>query len=123
MYTLSVETKFASAHQLREYQGKCENLHGHSWKVQVVVTAQSLNSIGLAIDFTELKRITNDVVGPLDHTCLNSLTPFSHINPSSENIAHWIFDSIKQKLSGYKVNLKSVTVWESESASATYSEE
>jgi len=123
MYTLTVEMKFASAHQLRQYMGRCENLHGHSWKVQVSVTAQKLNKIGLAMDFTELKRITNEIVSPLDHTCLNSLPPFTDINPSSENIACWIFNSLKEKLLGYEVKLKSVTVWESDTASATYTEE
>jgi 6-pyruvoyltetrahydropterin/6-carboxytetrahydropterin synthase len=123
MYTLRVEMNFASAHQLREYQGRCENLHGHSWKVQVSVTAQKLNEIGLAMDFTELKRITKEIVGPLDHTCLNSLAPFTDINPSSENIARWIFNSMKDKLTVYEVKLKYVTVWESDTASATYTEE
>jgi 6-pyruvoyltetrahydropterin/6-carboxytetrahydropterin synthase len=123
MYTLTVEMKFASAHQLRGYRGRCENLHGHSWKVQVSVTSQKLNEIGLAIDFTELKRIMNEIVGPLDHTCLNSVAPFTDINPSSENIARWIFNAMKEKLPGYEVILKSVTVWESDTASATYTEE
>jgi len=123
MYTLTVEMKFASAHQLRHYMGRCENLHGHSWKVQVSVTAQKLNEIGLAMDFTELKRITSEIVGPLDHTCLNSLPPFADINPSSENISRWIFNSVKEKLVGYEVKLESVTVWESDTASATYTEE
>ena len=123
MYTLRVEMNFSSAHQLRQYKGRCENLHGHSWKVQVSVTAQRLNEIGLAMDFTELKRITNEIVGPLDHTCLNSLAPFTDINPSSENIARWIFTSLKDRLTGYEVKLKSVTVWESDTASATYTEE
>ncbi|HTZ18557.1 MAG TPA: 6-carboxytetrahydropterin synthase QueD [Dissulfurispiraceae bacterium] len=123
MYTLTVETKFSSAHQLREYKGKCENLHGHSWRVRVCVTAQRLNRIGIAMDFTDLKGITGEVVGPLDHTCLNDLPQFTDINPSSENIAHWIFDSMKVKLAGHEVTLKSVTVWESETSSATYTEE
>jgi 6-pyruvoyltetrahydropterin/6-carboxytetrahydropterin synthase len=123
MYTLTVETKFASAHQLREYKGKCENLHGHSWKVRVSVVAQKLNEIGLAIDFTDLRHITNEIVGPLDHTCLNALPQFTDINPSSENIARWIFEALKEKLAGHRVVLKSVTVWESETASATYTEE
>lgn len=123
MYTLSVETKFASAHQLREYKGKCENLHGHSWRVQVVVTAQSLNPIGLAMDFTDLKRLTNEIVGPMDHICLNDLPAFSDKNPSSENISRWIFESLKEKVADYSVTLKAVTVWESETASATYTEE
>jgi 6-pyruvoyltetrahydropterin/6-carboxytetrahydropterin synthase len=123
MYTLMIEMKFASAHQLRGYMGRCENLHGHSWKVQVCVSSQNLNDIGLAMDFTELKRITNEIVGPLDHTCLNSLAPFTNINPSSENISRWIFNSLKEKVAGYEVKLKSVTVWESDTASATYTEE
>ncbi len=123
MYTLTVETKFSSAHQLREYKGKCENLHGHSWKVQVCVTAQKLNSIGLAIDFTDLKTVTNEIVGPLDHTCLNDLPQFIDMNPSSENIARWIFQAAKEKLKEHEVRLKSVTVWESETASAMYTEE
>ena len=123
MYTLKVETKFAAAHQLREYKGKCENLHGHSWKVQVSVTAQELNEIGLAMDFTDLKRITNGLVDQLDHTCLNSVKPFTAMNPSSENIARWMFHSLKENLAGQGVSLKSVTVWESETASASYSEE
>ena len=123
MYTLAVETKFAAAHQLREYKGKCENLHGHSWKVRVTVTAQKLNEIGLAMDFTDLKRITNDLVSHLDHTCLNSLDPFTEFNPSSENIARWLFCSLNDNLAGHGVSLKSVTVWESETASASYSEE
>ncbi len=123
MYTLTVETKFASAHQLREYKGKCENLHGHSWKVQVVVTAQRLNRLGLAMDFTDLKRLTSEIVTPLDHVCLNDLPQFADINPSSENISRWIFESLKEKVAVYSVTLKAVTVWESETASATYTEE
>jgi 6-pyruvoyltetrahydropterin/6-carboxytetrahydropterin synthase len=120
MYTLMVETKFAAAHQLRGYKGKCENLHGHSWKVRICVCSESLNNIGLAVDFTDLKRIANEIVEPLDHTCLNNIPPFTEINPSSENIAKWIFDSLGEKTAPYQVGVKSVTVWESDSASATY---
>ncbi len=122
MYTLMVETKFAAAHQLRGYKGKCENLHGHTWKVQVSVIAQKLNDIDIAMDFTDLKRITNEIIAPLDHTCINSLPPFTDINPSSENLSRWIFESLKGKLYGYDVTVKSVTVWESETAAATYTE-
>jgi 6-pyruvoyltetrahydropterin/6-carboxytetrahydropterin synthase len=122
MYTLMVETRFASAHQLRGYKGKCENLHGHSWKVQVFVTTGRLNHLELAMDFTDLKRIAAEIVDPLDHACLNNIPPFTEINPSSENIAKWIFDSLKPKVTGYQVEVKAVTVWESDTASATYSE-
>ena len=118
-----VETRFASAHQLRGYKGKCENLHGHSWKVQVFVTTDSLNHISLAMDFTDLKRIAAEIVDPLDHACLNNIPPFTEINPSSENLARWVFDSLKPKVTGYQVKVKAVTVWESDTASATYSED
>ncbi len=123
MYKLMIETSFASAHQLRGYKGKCENLHGHNWKVQAYVTAEKLNDIGIAIDFHDLKKITNEIVLQLDHKFLNNIPPFTEKNPSSENIAKWIFDSLKEKLAGYKnVEVSAVTVWESETASATYYE-
>jgi 6-pyruvoyltetrahydropterin/6-carboxytetrahydropterin synthase len=123
MYTLMVETKFASAHQLRGYKGKCENLHGHSWKVQAVVSADALNDLALAMDFSDLKRITNEIVAPLDHACLNSIPPFTEINPSSENLARWVFESLKPKVAEYRVRVRAVTIWESDSASATYTED
>ncbi len=120
MYELMIETQFSSAHQLRGYQGKCENLHGHNWKVQVVVTAEKLNEIGLAIDFHELKKASHEIISPVDHAVLNEIFPFTEINPSSENIAKWIYDSIEKKMAGYDISISSVTVWESETASATY---
>ncbi len=124
MYKLMIETSFASAHQLRGYNGKCENLHGHNWKVQVYVTAEKLNEIDIAIDFHDLKRITNEIVAQLDHKFLNDIFPFTEKNPSSENIARWIFESLKKKLTDYSnVKVSAVTVWESETASATYYEE
>lgn len=124
MYELMIETSFASAHQLRGYKGKCENLHGHNWRVQVYVSAQHLNSIDIAIDFHDLKRLTNEVVNQLDHKELNKVFPFTEINPSSENIAKWIFDNLKKKIAEYKgVTLTAVTVWESDTASVTYTED
>lgn len=120
MYELMIETQFSSAHQLRGYKGKCENLHGHNWKVQVVVTAEKLNEIGLAIDFHELRKACNEIVTTLDHAVLNEIFPFTEINPSSENIAKWIYDSMEKKMTGYDISVSSVTVWESETASATY---
>lgn len=122
MYELSVESQFSAAHQLRGYKGKCENLHGHNWRVQVSVSAEKLNEIGLAIDFHELKNIVNEVMSILDHTNLNNTFPFTEINPSSENIAKWIYESIKKKLTNDYVKLAAVTVWEAETASATYFE-
>lgn len=123
MYELMIETSFSAAHQLRGYMGKCEKLHGHNWKVQVHVTAERLNEIDLAIDFHELKRLTNEIISPLDHTLLNEIFPFTEKNPSSENIAKWIYDCLKKKINDENIELSAVTVWESDSASATYYED
>lgn len=123
MFELMIETSFAAAHQLRNYKGKCEHLHGHNWKVQIYVLAERLNDIDLAIDFGDLKQMASEVVAPLDHSMLNDLFPFTEKNPSSENIAKWIFDSLRKKLTDPSLMLSAVTVWESETASATYYED
>jgi 6-pyruvoyltetrahydropterin/6-carboxytetrahydropterin synthase len=123
VYELTVETSFAAAHQLRGYKGKCERMHGHNWKVHVHVAAEKLNEIDLAMDFHDLKKMVNDVVSPLDHAFLNDVFPFTERNPSSENIARWIYDALRKKLEKKGVRLSAVTVWESETASATYYED
>lgn len=123
MYELMIETSFSAAHQLRGYMGKCEQLHGHNWKVQVHVTAEKLNQIDIAIDFHELKRLTNEIISPLDHTFLNDIFPFTEKNPSSENIAKWIYDCLKKKINNENIEVSAVTVWESDTASATYYED
>ncbi|MEK6651900.1 MAG: 6-carboxytetrahydropterin synthase QueD, partial [Nitrospirota bacterium] len=123
MFELMVETTFAAAHQLRGYKGKCERVHGHNWKVQVHVIAERLNDIDIAMDFHDLKNILNEVIEPLDHSFLNDIFPFTEKNPSSENMAKWIYDSLNKKLSDEQVQVSAVTVWESDSASATYYED
>ncbi len=123
MFELMVETTFAAAHQLRGYKGKCEQVHGHNWKVQVHVIAERLNDIDIAMDFHDLKNILNEVIEPLDHSFLNDIFPFTEKNPSSENMAKWIYDSLNKKLSDEQVQVSAVTVWESDSASATYYED
>ena len=122
MYDLMVEADFSAAHQLRGYKGKCEALHGHNWRVQIVVSSDKLNEIGIVIDFHELKEISREVILPLDHSFLNDVFPFTEINPSSENIARWIYDSLKKKLQIKNCMVSSVTVWENDSSSATYYE-
>ncbi len=123
MYELMIETSFSSAHQLRGYKGKCENLHGHNWRVQIYVEAERLNELDIAIDFHDLKRISNEIVSQLDHKLINNIPPFTERNPSSENIAKWIFDSLRERLSSYpNVTVSSVIVWESDTASARYYE-
>jgi len=122
MFELMVESTFSAAHQLKGYKGKCERLHGHNWKVQVHVAVERLNEIDIAIDFHELKSLTNEVVSTLDHTVLNEIFPFTEKNPSSENIAKWIYDSMRKKINDENIHLSAVTVWESENSSATYYE-
>lgn len=123
MFELMIETHFSAAHQIRGYRGECEKLHGHNYKVQVYVIAEMLNEIDIVIDFHELRRLTGEVVSPLDHNFLNDIFPFTEKNPSSENIAKWIYDSLRKKLDNGNIHLSAVTVWESESSSATYFED
>jgi 6-pyruvoyltetrahydropterin/6-carboxytetrahydropterin synthase len=122
MFELMVETNFSAAHQLKGYMGKCEHLHGHNWKIEVHVTAEKLNEIDIAMDFQEIKKITNEVIAPLDHSVLNEIFPFTEKNPSSENIAKWIYDSLIKKIDNENIHVSAVTVWESETSSATYYE-
>jgi 6-pyruvoyltetrahydropterin/6-carboxytetrahydropterin synthase len=120
MFDLVIETQFSAAHQLRGYKGKCEDLHGHNWRVQVTVASDKLNDIGMVIDFHELKAIAGEVISSLDHSFLNDVFPFTELNPSSENIAKWIYESMKKKVESRNCNMSSVTVWENETSSATY---
>lgn len=115
-YSIKIEDNFSSAHNLRGYKGKCEELHGHNWKVEVVLASAKLDKIGLVMDFTELKKQLSKVLEKLDHKYLNNIPYFKKNNPTSENIAKYIYDSLKLQVR----ILKSVTVWESEKSSATY---
>jgi 6-pyruvoyltetrahydropterin/6-carboxytetrahydropterin synthase len=120
MYEISVQSHFSGAHRLRYVHGKCEELHGHNWKVEVSVISNRVGKDGMVIDFSILKQKVDRVLKPLDHTYLNDLSYFSGAEPSSENIAKYIFDRIKTELKGHSVTLKRVTAWESETSSATY---
>jgi 6-pyruvoyltetrahydropterin/6-carboxytetrahydropterin synthase len=122
MYILTVEDKFSSAHQLRGYKGKCENIHGHNWKVVLSVKGEILNNIGLLIDFTDLKSMLKKVTEMLDHKNINEVPPFEELNPSSENIAKFISDIIQSELtkSFDGIIVDSVTVWESDTSRCCY---
>jgi len=120
MYHLSIITSFAAAHNLLHYQGDCENLHGHNWKVEVTVSAESLDKSGLGIDFKILKKHTREVMNYLDHKYLNDLEAFKDISPSSEQIARFIFEQLQESLQQYEVIIQKVTVWESDNAYAAY---
>ncbi len=120
MYEISVEKHFDAAHYLRGYKGKCEAMHGHRYRVVVKVKAEKLNDIGLAYDFTDLKRHLNDILSRFDHTCLNDVAPFDKINPSAENIAVAVYDELKSKLAADPVTLVSVEAWEAPEQGVAY---
>lgn len=122
MYQLMVKSNFSAAHQLREYEGKCEMLHGHNFEVQLMVGANQLNSIGLAIDFRELKNILNETIDTLDHSFLNEHPEFKTENPSSENLARYIFKKVKNKIGSKEIKVEWVRVWESKDAYAQFIE-
>ena len=122
MYELTVHAHFSSAHHLREYQGKCEELHGHNWKVGVRIAADTLDHLGMVIDFKVLKNELHKIIERLDHRNLNDIPPFNVLNPSSENIAYYIFQELKKSLGHERIIVAKVTVWESDDSSAGYSE-
>jgi len=123
MFELSVESSFAAAHRLRNYQGKCEAMHGHNWRVVVSVAAPALDDRGLAMDFHDLKAVLTQALEPLDHTCLNDIEPFTNLNPSSENIARFLYGRLRDLLAPQPVRLQKVAVWESDSSCAAYYEQ
>lgn len=121
MYHLMIQTHFAAAHNLINYQGDCENLHGHNWKVEVEVACRELDKAGLGIDFKVLKKSTHEILDLLDHKYLNEVPPFDTLSPSSENIARFLFEKLAERLEDGNVTMASVKVWESENACASYS--
>ena len=123
MYELKIITQFAAAHHLRGFKGKCEQLHGHNWKVEVYVRASQPDETGLVKDFGEIKAITREVLQRLDHTYLNDQAYFQQENPSSENIARYLFRELSRLLDDSQTRISKVTVWESDSACASYWEE
>lgn len=119
MYELMVKTHFDAAHALPGYPGKCKVLHGHTWRVEVTVTGETLNNIELLIDFADLKDLVDNVLERFDHKYLNEIQPFDRLSPTGENLAHYLFEEIKKELPT-GISLKQVSVWESESACITY---
>jgi 6-pyruvoyltetrahydropterin/6-carboxytetrahydropterin synthase len=122
MYEVSVDETFAAAHNLRNYHGKCEDLHGHNYKVRVVLAGEELDDTGLLYDFVQMKKAIQGVIRTLDHKYLNELAPFDTLNPSAENIARHIYDQTAKQLpkAANGAGIWSVTVWETETSAATY---
>lgn len=121
MYRLTIHTHFAAAHNLINYQGDCENLHGHNWKVEVTVTARELDKAGLGIDFKILKAQTKRLLDQLDHKYLNELPWFRETSPSSENMARILFEQLGEVLNSGNIRVERVNIWESDYACASYS--
>ncbi len=123
IWKLKVVTGFASAHTLRDYPGDCRRMHGHNWKVEVEVIAQRLDELGMGIDFKQIKEVARREAGRLDHRYLNEIEPFDRLNPTAENIAADLFARIARELDGDHVRVSAVTLWETDTACVTYSED
>ena len=123
MFELKVITRFAAAHQLRMVAKKCENLHGHNWKIEAEVQASELDEVGMAIDFKVVKRATKKVTDELDHGYLNDIPPFDSINPTAENIAAYIYRRLGEEINEPRVHVHAITIWETERACVRYTEE
>jgi len=125
MYEVAVEKTFAAGHALRHYKGKCENVHGHNYRVRVAIEGERLNSIGLLVDFVELKRLVMKVIDYLDHKFLNDVEPFIELNPSAENMAKYFYDEIFKgldRVADVPVRIAEVRVWETDTSIAAYRE-
>lgn len=120
MYELTIGGDFAAAHFLTGYDGSCKELHGHTWKLEVTIQAETLNDIGLVIDFQDLKKRLNAFLKQLDHGCLNHLPAFQKENPTTENLARFIYQGFACDCAPFRI--KHVRIWESEKASVTYYE-
>jgi 6-pyruvoyltetrahydropterin/6-carboxytetrahydropterin synthase len=125
MYEVTVEAGFSSGHYLRNYHGKCENPHGHNYKVRVTLAGAVLDESGLLLDFKLLKQVLHPVINRIDHRMLNDLEPFTTLNPSAENIAKYFYDQMNEMLDGMthgRVRVKDCTIWETDTTTATYYE-
>jgi 6-pyruvoyltetrahydropterin/6-carboxytetrahydropterin synthase len=124
MFEVSVEETFAAGHALRGYRGKCENVHGHNYRVRAIVAGEALNAAGLLVDFVDLKQILRGIVEKLDHRFLNDVPPFDTLNPSAENMAQYFHQEMSRLLDGgarpNPVRVAEVKIWETDTATATY---
>ena len=125
MFEVTVEDTFAAGHYLRNYKGKCEKPHGHNYKVRVTLAGSELDKAGLLVDFKDLREVIKHVIERLDHQMMNDIEPFTAVNPSAENLAKYFYEesnSRLQRATDGRVRIKNVTVFETETTTATYSE-
>jgi 6-pyruvoyltetrahydropterin/6-carboxytetrahydropterin synthase len=121
MFEVSVEQTFAAGHALRNYKGKCENVHGHNYRVRITVQGDQLDATGLLVDFLDVKSLIGGVVDYLDHQFINDLPPFDELNPSAENIAKYFYDRVSGGLKNeVPVRVSEVKIWETDTSSAVY---
>jgi 6-pyruvoyltetrahydropterin/6-carboxytetrahydropterin synthase len=122
MFEVAVEQSFASAHALRNYKGRCENVHGHNWKVRVVIEGEKLDATGMLVDFLDVKSFMGEILDRIDHQFLNEIPPFDVVNPSAENIAEYFYEQMTGRLAEtpVPVRIREVKIWETEIQSATY---
>jgi len=125
MFEITVEDTFAAGHFLRDYKGKCEKPHGHNYKVRVTMHGRELDRAGLLVDFKDLREVMRAVIERLDHQMINELEPFTRVNPSAENLAKYFYEETNANLvraTHGRVKVKDVTVWETDTTTATYFE-
>jgi 6-pyruvoyltetrahydropterin/6-carboxytetrahydropterin synthase len=121
MFEVSVEETFAAGHALRHYKGKCENVHGHNYKLLVTLEGPELDSTGLLVDFVDLKKLIRKKIEALDHQFINDIPPFDVLNPSAENMAKYFFEEISAGLKTENtVRVREIKLWETDTSSATY---
>ncbi len=121
MFEVMIERNFSSAHQLRGYQGKCENLHGHNYRIEIFARGRELDNIGLLVDFGELKSAADEIVQYLDHRNINELPPFDkELNPSAENLARYILEHVARRVGDDRVQVYKVRCYETPTSVATY---
>ncbi|HEX2912841.1 MAG TPA: 6-carboxytetrahydropterin synthase QueD [Chloroflexia bacterium] len=125
MYQIIKSVTFDAAHQLRDYPGKCANLHGHTYKLEVCIAGEKVNSIGMLYDFFDLKKLMQGVVDQLDHRFINEIPPYDEINPTAENMAYQIYQTMRRQLQEQDpaLRLKYVQLWETPNSCAIYSED
>lgn len=122
-YKIKVVIDFAAAHVLHGYPGPCSQLHGHNWKIETVVVARKLDAIGMGVDFKDVKAAVKKVTDVLDHRFLNEIPPFDSINPTAENLSAYLYKALSNELNAEHVKVDAITVWETERACVTYSED
>ncbi|MEW5946859.1 MAG: 6-carboxytetrahydropterin synthase QueD [bacterium] len=120
MFEVFKEVTFSGAHRLRDYGGRCEELHGHNWRVRIYARAGELDETGLVVDFKDMKRAMDETADALDHRYLNDVPPFDETNPSAENIARYFFDHVSEKINDDRVAVSRAMVWENDDSCAIY---